>query len=71
MVFDEMSSWTALTCYLDNILWITNFFGLLLWRFKILRVIEENACLKQYIPLQQGTHKLGFSATPILVCIFV
>ena len=28
--------------------------------FKDLRVIEENAYLKKYSTLQQGTHQIGF-----------
>ena len=37
-----------------------NIFGILLWRFKILRLIEENAYIKKYRTLQQRTHKMGF-----------
>ena len=37
-----------------------NVFQLLLQRFKIFRVIEENAYLKKYSTIQQGTHKIGF-----------
>ena len=32
---------------------------------------RENAYLKKYSTIQQGTFVLGFSATRILVCIFV
>ena len=48
-------------------------FGLVLWRFKILRIIKENAYLKKNSPLQQRAHKIGSSssATPMLVYIFV
>ena len=35
-------------------------FGLLLWGFKVLRVIEENACLKKYSSLQEKGNKIGF-----------
>ena len=40
----------------------TNMLGFLLWGFKILRVIEENAYLKKYsIHILQGrAHKIGF-----------
>ena len=47
-----------------------NIAGLLLCRFKIQRVIDENAYLKKYSTLQQGAHKLVFSDTPMAVCIF-
>ena len=66
IVFEEMSSWTELTWYIGmktafqtkymNI----NIFGLVLRRFKIFRIIEENAYLKKYSTLQQRAHKIGF-----------
>ena len=36
-----------------------NTLGIFLWGFKILRVFEENAYLKKYGTLQQGTYKIG------------
>ena len=53
-VFTEMSSWTALIChtvmrkYFREKVWKANIFGSFLWRFYILKVIEENAYLKKY-----------------------
>ena len=32
-------------------------------------MIEENAYLNKYSTLQQGNHKIGFCAAPMLVCI--
>ena len=46
-------------------------FGLLLWGFKILRMIEENTYLKKYSSLQERAHKIGFSDNPILAYIYV
>ena len=46
-------------------------FGLLLWGFNILRVVEENAYLAKYSSLQVIAHKIGFSDNSMLVCIFV
>ena len=40
-------------------------------RFKILRVIEENAYLKKYITLHQGTRKIGFLCFSIASMRFV
>ena len=37
-----------------------NVFGLLLWRFKVFRVIEENEYLKKYSSLQERVYKIGF-----------
>ena len=34
--------------------------GLLLWGFKVLSVIEENAYLKKYSSLQERAYKIGF-----------
>ena len=57
---------------LDQIYFLkTNISGLLFWRFEILWVIEENEYSKKYTTEQQRTHKLGFSATVVLLCIFV
>ena len=64
---EEMTSWTALTWYIRmetafktiNIS-KSNIFGLLLKRFKILRVFEEKAYFRKYSSLQPGTHKIGF-----------
>ena len=61
-----MSSWTAPTWYTVR---KTAFrtknmksesLSSLLWRYWILRVIEEYAYLKKYSTYQQGTHKIGF-----------
>ena len=46
-------------------------FGLLLWGFRILRVIVENAYLKKYSSQQERAHKIGVSDNSILECIFV
>ena len=48
-----------------------NIFGLLLWRFRILKVIKENAYLKEKSTINKELLKLGFSATQMFVCIFV
>ena len=45
---------------LDQIYNKANMFGLLLWGFEILRVIEENGYLKKYSSLQERAHKIGF-----------
>ena len=38
-----------------------NISGLYIWRFKILRVVKENAYLKEFSTrIQQGTHKNRF-----------
>ena len=69
-----MSSWTALTWHIGiKTAFVTNLskeniFELLLCRFKILRVIDENAYLKKY---NKELIKLSLSATPMLLCIFV
>ena len=61
-----MSSWTALTWHI----WIKTafrpnisnkiFLNFYYEDFKILRVIGENAYIKKYSTLQQGTRKIGF-----------
>ena len=48
-----------------------NIFGSILWRFYILRVIEENAYLKNTAHNNKEQIKLGFRAIVVLVCIFV
>ena len=46
--------------------------GLLLWGFKIFRVIEENAYLKNTaLYNKKELTKLGFSDNSMLVCMFV
>ena len=66
IVFEEMSSWTALTIYLGTKTTFQtkyiyrNVFGLLSCRFKVLRVIEESAHLKKYSSLQERAHTIGF-----------
>ena len=66
IVFEEMSSWTALTMYLGTKTTFQtkyiyrNVFGLLLCRFKVLRVTEENAHLKKYRSIQEKAHKIEF-----------
>ena len=66
IVFKKMSFWTPLTMYLGmkttfytEYVFIANMFGLLLWGFKIFRVIGENAYLKKY-SLQDRAHTIGF-----------
>ena len=44
---------------LDQIYTKANVFGLLFWRFKVLRVTEENAYLKKCSSLQERAHKIG------------
>ena len=63
-IFEEMSSRTALTWYLGmktgivwNI-WKVNIFGLLIWIFEILKVIEEKAFLKKYTKKKIQTNLL-------------
>jgi len=45
---------------LDKIYEYKYIFGLVLRRFRIFRIIEENAYLKKYSTLQQRAHKIGF-----------
>ena len=65
IVFEEMSSWTALTIYPsdeDNILDQLYIKQLCLdfYLFKVLVVIEENAYLKKYSSIQKRAHKFRF-----------
>ena len=75
IVREEMSSWTALTCHIwvkgAFYIWKANIFGLLTQKLKVLRVIAENAFLKKYSTLQQGSHKIRFQCHSMLICIFV
>ena len=59
IVFEESSSRTALTWHI-GMNTKANIFGLLIWKFNILRVIEENAYSKKYSTLQKEINKIGF-----------
>ena len=57
--FTELSSQTALTWPMGIKYMIANIFRLLLFRFNILIVVEENAYIKKYSTLQQETQEIG------------
>ena len=53
-----------------NKLWKANLLGPLLWRFLILRLIEENVYLKDTAYNNKEPINWGFSATSVILIIF-
>ena len=59
-----LNSFRDVDSILDQMYRKANMLGVILWRFRILWLNEENAHLKKYSTLQQGTHKIGFQCCP-------
>ena len=65
-IFAEMSSSTALTwCTVIKTEFYTKhikseYFGIFIMKMLDFEVIGDNAYLRKYSTLQQGTHKIGF-----------